>query len=47
MLMFFADQLTKFWARTVLVHKGAIPLLPFFHLTYVENTGAAFGVLGG
>ena len=26
---------------------ATIPLLPFLHLTYVQNTGAAFGLLRG
>ncbi|MBI4050985.1 MAG: signal peptidase II [Elusimicrobia bacterium] len=47
LIIFLLDRLTKSWASTVLIQKGSIPLLPFFHLTYVENTGAAFGVLRG
>jgi len=37
------DRLTKVWALAVLSRKS-IPLFPFFHLHYVENTGAAFGM---
>ena len=38
------DQLTKYWAVTGL--KSAIPLIPgVFELHYVENQGAAFGIL--
>lgn len=44
--VFAADRLTKEWARTVLV-KGAVAVCPFFHLHYVENTGAAFGMMQG
>jgi signal peptidase II len=40
------DQVTKaIVARTMTVYES-IPLLPFFSLTYVRNTGAAFGLLG-
>lgn len=38
------DRLTKLWAKTWLMRRLYVPLLPFFHLTYVENTGAAFGI---
>lgn len=38
------DRLTKRWALDWLEPRGSVPVLPFFHLTYVENTGAAFGV---
>ena len=40
-----ADQVTKaLVARAMDLHE-TIPLLPVFSLTYVRNTGAAFGVL--
>jgi len=40
-----ADQATKaVIERTLLLHE-TIPLTPFFALSYVRNTGAAFGVL--
>lgn len=40
------DQASKYWAREVLQTKGSISILgDFFHLTYVENRGAAFGLL--
>ena len=39
-----ADRLTKLWAMARLAPRPGLPLLPFFHLTYVENTGAAFGI---
>ena len=42
--IFVADRLTKQWALTWLLPKGFVAVLPFFHLTYVENTGAAFGI---
>ncbi len=40
------DFLVKLWARTDLSQIGSIPILEgVFHLTYVENRGAAFGIL--
>jgi len=42
--VFAADRLAKVWARERLEPRFSIPVLPFFHLTYVENTGAAFGI---
>lgn len=48
LLMIAADQLIKYWAVTVLQPMGSLPLLEgIFHLTYVENTGAAFSMLEG
>ena len=38
------DRATKIWAAASLKAVGTIPLIPFFDLTYVENTGAAFGM---
>ncbi len=38
------DRATKIWAAGALQAVGTIPLVPFFDLTYVENTGAAFGM---
>jgi len=38
------DRITKIWAVKSLQAVGTIPLIPFFDLTYVENTGAAFGL---
>jgi len=47
-LMVIADQLIKYWTVTVLKPIGSIPLWEgVFHLTYVENTGAAFSMLEG
>jgi signal peptidase II len=40
------DQVTKAVVERSMVLHETIPLLPFFALTYVRNTGAAFGVLG-
>src|SRR5439155_500445 len=40
-----ADQATKALVERTLVLHETIPLAPFIALTYVRNTGAAFGVL--
>lgn len=43
-----ADQALKIWAVTKLQPQGSIPVIRgFFHLTYVENRGAAFGLFQG
>lgn len=43
-----ADQIVKYWAATDLQARGTIPLWEgVFHLTYCENTGAAFSMLSG
>lgn len=44
LLLLALDRATKLWAMRELAPVGTIPLLPFFDLTYVENTGAAFGL---
>jgi signal peptidase II len=42
----FLDQLTKYLAVKYLMPIGSYPVIKnFFHLTYVENKGAAFGML--
>ena len=42
------DQLTKLWAVSCLKPVGTIPVVPrFFSLSYVENPGAAWGMLAG
>jgi signal peptidase II len=38
------DRWTKNWALDWLRERGSVPVASFFHLTYVENTGAAFGI---
>ncbi len=44
-VVLFLDQLTKYLARVYLKPVHSIPVLGnFFRLTYVENTGIAFGV---
>ena len=40
------DQVTKAIVERSMGLHETIPLAPFFSLTYVRNTGAAFGVLG-
>ena len=40
------DQATKWLVVQKMPFEGSIPLIKnIFHLTYVENTGAAFGIL--
>ncbi|MGI6316756.1 MAG: signal peptidase II [Christensenellales bacterium] len=42
------DQAVKLWATYVLQPQGDLPLWEgVFHLTYVQNEGAAFGMLDG
>ena len=40
------DHVTKYVVEQTMTLHETIPLLPFFSLTYVRNTGAAFGILG-
>ena len=45
LLMIAADQLVKYWAFTSLQAQHTIPLIEnVFHLTYVENRGAAISL---
>ena len=47
-LIFILDQLTKFWVRNTFSLGQSRPLLPgIFHLTFVTNTGSAFGLFPG
>ncbi|MBI4003850.1 MAG: signal peptidase II [Candidatus Omnitrophica bacterium] len=47
-LLVAADQLTKFLVVTAFLPGQRVVVgHPFFHLTYVQNTGAAFGLLKG
>lgn len=43
LLIFVLDRISKIWVLSYLKPKGNIDVLPFFKLTYVQNTGAAFG----
>ncbi|MBE3579110.1 signal peptidase II [Caldanaerobacter subterraneus] len=46
MFVVFLDQFTKYLAAKYLMPVGSYPVIKhFFHLTYVENRGAAFGML--
>ncbi len=40
----FFDQLTKFIVRKTIPEGISIEMLPFFHLTHLENTGTFFGL---
>lgn len=45
-ILLLADQLVKFLVRQQMTLGQSIPLIPgVFQLTYVENPGAAFGML--
>ncbi len=47
-LMIALDQLVKYWTVSSLKPVGSIPILEnVFHLTYIENRGAAFSILQG
>ena len=47
-VIFGVDIATKFLAKSRLAGMTSIPLIEdVFHLTYVENRGAAFGILQG
>jgi len=48
LLVIVVDQLTKMWATAALRPIGTVPLVPgLFSLTYVRNTGIAFGMFAG
>ncbi len=42
--LFFLDRLSKLFVQKFLMYELPVRVFPFFHLTYVENTGAAFGM---
>ena len=47
-LIVVADQITKVLAMSRIGLHDRIPIIPgFFNLTYVQNTGAAFGMFSG
>jgi len=45
--VFLFDLLTKYLVRSFVPFGSGIPLLPFFSLVHVENTGVAFGFFQG
>ena len=47
MLVFLVlDQLLKYWNRSNMTIGQSIPVISgIFHITYIENPGAAFGIL--
>ena len=46
LLVFAGDQLSKYWIDQIFLPGETWPLIPgFFHLTYVRNPGAAFGLM--
>ena len=48
LLVILLDQLTKMWATLSLRPLGTVTLVPgLFNLTYVGNTGVAFGFFAG
>lgn len=48
LLVFLADQASKSWVKRVILPRGSIPIIPgIFHFSFVQNTGAAFGILKG
>ena len=48
LLVIALDQLAKMWATLSLRPLGSVALIPgFFNLTYVQNTGIAFGMFAG
>lgn len=41
------DQLSKYLVSTFMVMGQSIPSVGFFRLTYIHNTGSAFGLMSG
>ena len=42
------DQVTKYWVYKTLALYQSVEIVPnFIHITYIRNTGAAFGFLAG
>lgn len=42
------DQASKEWVRDAFSLHESVPVIPgFFHLTYIRNTGAAWGMFSG
>jgi len=47
LLVVAADQLSKVWIRSNLAIGESLPETGLFRLTYIHNTGAAFGLFKG
>jgi signal peptidase II len=45
--VFILDQVTKYLITSHLSLFQVIPVLPFFNIVYVDNTGSAFGMFKG
>jgi len=45
LVIIVADHLSKFWVSSTLDYQESIPVLPFFSVVRVHNTGAAFSFL--
>lgn len=46
-LVIVLDLLSKYWMSSHLEYGVSVPILPFFSLTLLHNTGAAFSFLAG
>ncbi|OGR85591.1 MAG: signal peptidase II [Elusimicrobia bacterium RIFCSPLOWO2_01_FULL_54_10] len=42
--VFALDRFAKHWVRSDFLYGESRAILPFFNLTHIENTGAAFGM---
>jgi len=47
LVVFISDQVTKYLIQSHLRLFQVIPVLPFFNVVYVDNTGSAFGLFKG
>lgn len=48
LILIFLDQISKYWVRQYMSPAESIPVIKnVFHITYVENTGIAFGLFPG
>lgn len=45
--MVLLDQFTKYLVRTKLYLGEVVPVTPFFRITFITNTGVAFGMFQG
>ena len=44
LVLLLLDQILKIWVKTSMCLDETIEILPWFHLHFVENSGAAFGM---